>query len=473
MKKLLLLIALVLGLTSMHAQTAPTDSIYQAPQNLVFTGSNFAGELQSNYEVGTGGFSIMFTLTPKKTAGTLQYIASKGNSGSAIPGWSLFLEGSTLKFRVCGATSTLGNYRAGASVPFPDATYLNQPVKIVAIVDRTANKVDLYVNGSNAATVSGVGTPSSWTIDAVQDITAKALPLQIGQDCNAGNKFTGTISDFKVYNRTLSANEITDANAAQDYTYTTTQVLELTGTNPTTVSNPMAPKFTPGTGSYTVLFAITPNQTSVGATIQTIAGKGNTGSSISGWSILEGEGYIGFRICGTTSTGNYRASARISFPDATYLGQLVYGAAVIDRGTGKVDFYLNGSNTGVVYSGYGPTSNVIDGSQDISAFYPFIMGQTCTSTGNKYKGTLNSLSIYNRVLTSNELAAWKPTSTANTDAQYKTLQIVIKERKIAVLGIENFEVYSITGQKQNIKQPLNTGVYILKTIGRTQKFVVY
>ena len=43
---------------------------------------------------------------------------------------------------------------------------------------------------------------------------------------------------------------------------------------------------------------------------------------------------------------------------------------------------------------------------------------------------------------------------------------------ITIDGVENFEVYSITGQKQNHKQRLVTGVYIVKVNNSVQKVVL-
>ena len=43
---------------------------------------------------------------------------------------------------------------------------------------------------------------------------------------------------------------------------------------------------------------------------------------------------------------------------------------------------------------------------------------------------------------------------------------------VTVDGVDKFEVYSVTGQKQNTKTPLKSGVYIVKINDYTQKVIV-
>lgn len=64
----------------------------------------------------------------------------------------------------------------------------------------------------------------------------------------------------------------------------------------------------------------------------------------------------------------------------------------------------------------------------------------------------------------------KTTNIANT--KVSKLNISVVNGVIAVDGVENFEVYGLTGQLINAKQPLSKGVYIVKTATASQKVVV-
>lgn len=192
------------------------------------------------------------------------------------------------------------------------------------------------------------------------------------------------------------------AQQPSDYQYKTTQLFEFTGSNFQDVGT--SADYEPGTGSFTVMFSMVAKKGS--GTTQIIAGKGNASSGVAGWCAILGEGYLGFRICGGTTTGNYRASARILFPDS-YLNQRVYVSAVVDRATGKVDLFLNGSNNNVAYTGFGPTSNVIDPSQNITTTSTLFLGQR-SDAGAKFTGTLESLAIYKRALSLTEIRSVLP-----------------------------------------------------------------
>lgn len=192
------------------------------------------------------------------------------------------------------------------------------------------------------------------------------------------------------------------AQQPADYVYKTTQAYEFTGSNFQDVG--ASANYEPGTGSFTVMFTMIAKRGS--ATTQIIAGKGNGSSGVAGWVAILGEGYLGFRVCGSPATGNFKASARILFPDS-YLNQRVYVSAIVDRITGKVDLYLNGSNNGVAYTGFGPTSNVIDASQNITSTSNFFLGQR-SDASVKFTGTIESLSIYKRVLNLTEVRSVLP-----------------------------------------------------------------
>lgn len=471
MRKLLLLAAVGFGLTSMYAQTAPADSVYSTPSGgYTFTGSNFIKPLNyvdTRFDAGTTDFSVAATFTPTTSTGT-QFIASKGNVGSYganAPGWSLWFEGQNLRFRVCTSGTQSGTtYRASAYYVLP-ASLLNTSVKVVATIDHTTNKVYLYVNGLDVTTGGG-GGPVGNSFDAGMNISSNFAPLTLGKTWANGNAFTGTISELKTYHRLLTSTEISGGVNPVDYAYSIPKEYTFSSGSYETIG-----KFMPNTGNYTILFALTPGATS--ATTQTIASVGNATATAAGWSLMESNGNIGFRLCNNT-TAAIKASAGYGFSDASYLGKLVYGAAVIDSINAKVDFYLNGDNSAVTSTpGFGADGSTFTTLSDFTAINsPFTLGQD-GAAANKFTGVLNNLIIYKRVLTATELQAWKQTVTATAQPASKAFQVLVSNGRVSVPGIKTFEIYSVTGQKQNIRQPLSNGLYILKIDESTQKFIVY
>lgn len=194
----------------------------------------------------------------------------------------------------------------------------------------------------------------------------------------------------------------TNAAIPDDHVYTLGQPYEFTGSNFINIGT--SADYEPGTGSFSVMFSMIAKKGS--ATTQIIAAKGNAGSTVSGWMAILGEGYLGFRVCGTNTTGNYRASARIPFPDS-YLHKLMYVSAVVDRTTGKVELYLNGSKNGVQYTGFGPTGNLIDANQNISSASPLYLGQR-SDEGAKFTGRIEDFAIYKRALSISEIQSVMP-----------------------------------------------------------------
>ena len=66
-----------------------------------------------------------------------------------------------------------------------------------------------------------------------------------------------------------------------------------------------------------------------------------------------------------------------------------------------------------------------------------------------------------------------PKSTTGNAAVSKSEYLIrLANGIVKVDGAENFEVYSVTGQKQNTKTSLKSGVYIVKINDYTQKVIV-
>lgn len=66
----------------------------------------------------------------------------------------------------------------------------------------------------------------------------------------------------------------------------------------------------------------------------------------------------------------------------------------------------------------------------------------------------------------------KEESTALKSVEAFTYTVRTTNNIITVDGVENFEVYSVLGQKQNVKRTLNRGVYVVKVNNKTQKVVL-
>lgn len=468
MKTHLLLIAITFGALQMFAQIAPSDFIYQTTDNYEFSGTSGINPSLSDarFEPGNGDFSFRVAFTPKATA-NLQFIIDKGNGPhSANPGWCLAYENNNLYLRIGGNRNGTIT-KSIVQMPFIIANYLNQEVVVAGTMERSTGEVHLYLNGDRSTEIF----PTANTFGATHtlmtsdfSISNATFPLTLGSRSDANNKFTGTISDFKTYNYVLSTTQMTTPPA--DYLFSGTETMEFSGNNYEAISD-----FYPNTGSMTILFCIVPKITSAGSAIKNIAGSGNTTSTASGWNIMMGEGYIGFRTAGTTTTGNYRASARIPFADATYLNREVFGAAVIDRANNKVDFYIDGTNANTEPGGYGPTSNILDADKKIISTSKFSLGQN-SADGNRFTGTLKSLSIYHRVLSAHELSAWKTTTTIITASETEDFTVTNINGYIVVTGINAYDIYSLSGQMLDKKKQFDNGVYILRTKNRTIKLII-
>ncbi len=66
----------------------------------------------------------------------------------------------------------------------------------------------------------------------------------------------------------------------------------------------------------------------------------------------------------------------------------------------------------------------------------------------------------------------KKTNTTGLDKISLKKRISVTDGVITVEGVENFEVFSITGQKQDIKSSLKAGIYIVKVGDVAQKVIV-
>lgn len=82
------------------------------------------------------------------------------------------------------------------------------------------------------------------------------------------------------------------------------------------------------------------------------------------------------------------------------------------------------------------------------------------------------VNLYDSNNSANYVATFSKISTGVNSANADKYQITVSNGIIAVAGAENFEVYSISGQRVNAKQALQNGIYVVKVKDHTQKVVV-
>jgi fibronectin type 3 domain-containing protein len=180
---------------------SPTWGVGQIGNALTFTGTtqvgvNGAGNLANLY---TGGLTVMAWIKPTGTGGGGKgRIVDKNNNDA---GWFFAMNSATTVNFTAGQFVTTAAFRASSG-----SIVLNTWKHVAASwAGTTAGAgINLYINGvlSNAAAAptDGVGA-------AMSDL---AVPLTIGnRPVDNARGFAGGIDDVRVYNRVLSATEIT------------------------------------------------------------------------------------------------------------------------------------------------------------------------------------------------------------------------------------------------------------------------
>ena len=141
----------------------------------------------------TQNFSI--ELWFKSIAGG-NYLLEKGNSGSTS-GYSLFFSSTTLTFRIRGVDSTNQpsvTVANSSTVPMLDNNWHH----IVATRDNYTDTLYLYVDGVNR----------SFASDTSVGLVGRQADLIIGADTSLTNNWDGLIDQVKIYNRTLTAQQV-------------------------------------------------------------------------------------------------------------------------------------------------------------------------------------------------------------------------------------------------------------------------
>jgi len=154
--------------------------------------------------IGTGDMSMWNRFRVFTTTGTTRYIASLSSSSTVADQPRAILKyissAGALTVYLYGATGS--DFRQ-AQVNGFQATYSGQVVDVV--VTRTGATLKIYVNGTDTAyTETSGGTPPAWSD------TITSTNLFIGQSTGTSNIFTGRIYRSVVFNRALSASDVTE-----------------------------------------------------------------------------------------------------------------------------------------------------------------------------------------------------------------------------------------------------------------------
>ncbi|MEK6979252.1 MAG: LamG-like jellyroll fold domain-containing protein [Candidatus Micrarchaeota archaeon] len=150
------------------------------------------------------------------------YILSKGSVGSSDTGYRIFFSSNTFSFGTdgiggVGPSATVAN---SSSVPMLD----NNWHQVIGVRDATSSMMFLYVDGVFRDSVA----------DTATGVIGDNIPLYIGSDLDKASNWNGSLDDIKVYNRSLSAEEVailyTSENAAMGNN-ATAQMETLVGEN--------------------------------------------------------------------------------------------------------------------------------------------------------------------------------------------------------------------------------------------------
>lgn len=177
------------------AAETPTLVTGQMNQAMAFTD----GVQQVNVGHGsslniTGPLSISFWLFPTTTPGALNYGLFEKGQAYQQAGFVAYYGYNSTDVH-CG----IGNGSGGGNVTSSVGMNLNQWNHIVCVYD--GSNFDVYVNGTETGTSTGVAAPASSASD----------DMYLGSEgLDTGNNFFGDMDEFRIYNRALSPTEITE-----------------------------------------------------------------------------------------------------------------------------------------------------------------------------------------------------------------------------------------------------------------------
>jgi len=194
---------------STMAQNLPDDYEFNTEEAMsVFSLriSNFGSKL--SYEPAKQSFTITAQVIFDSDITGYQVIASKGNEQENQPGWTLAIGEGRVGFRICELNvDENDDYSAGIQAPIP-TSLIGKTINITAIVNRSSDLLELYVNGSKLNSYSGAFGASGRSLKDIGMISSKQAPLMLGVSENGVGLFFGTIVNFRIYGRQLQEWEI-------------------------------------------------------------------------------------------------------------------------------------------------------------------------------------------------------------------------------------------------------------------------
>jgi len=163
---------------------------------LDFDGSNdrvvIGDPVDGSLDFDTGSFSYGMWINPASFTGAFDMPWFKGGSSAGTTGYDFELGTSLWVANIADGTTIKSNFFLGSGT-------LGKWTHIFAIVDRSTNRLIVYVDGKS----TGVGTD----ISAVGSVS-NGIAATIGSSNSGTYLFRGLIDDVRVYNRALSAAEV-------------------------------------------------------------------------------------------------------------------------------------------------------------------------------------------------------------------------------------------------------------------------
>lgn len=322
----------------------------------------------------TNALTVEAWIKPAATSGSYGIVAKVGD-GSALTGYYFALNDNRLEFDAGNGGSLMTV--ASNALPWPTTTWYHVAVTF------DDGKVAFYRNGGNISTSI-----------SVSQISANPADFFIGSINASAGSFNGAIDEVKVYNRALSTSEVqSDYGAFR-------KAVQFDGYAAYAEVPSSADFSLPTTGSLTISFWLRPDTLNFNFT---------EGASGAGYVDFLGKGAIGqyewlFRIYNKNATRPNRISfyvynltggrgAGCYFQDDLTVGQWINLVGEID--SHYVYIYKNG----VLRDKYDYTGLSI---HPQSGSAPVRVGTVAKES--YFKGALDDVTIYNRLLTSTEIA---------------------------------------------------------------------
>lgn len=176
---------------------SPTISLGKIGQALRLNGSSQYVTTISNFPISTGSFTISAWLNTNITT-RQRFITSFNTTGfvfdvNEASGGAASVYGD-LRIKLFDNSSHTFEYVVAAGIT------VNKWYLASVVIDRSANTLKMYVNGSQVGTTQNMS--------AITGSLASSMPLNFGQNVSSGTYFSGQIDDVRIYNRALPSGEV-------------------------------------------------------------------------------------------------------------------------------------------------------------------------------------------------------------------------------------------------------------------------